>query len=113
MGLAAIFNGRANPTLKDCYVLLGRNIDRFNLLPSIFSFGLEIFISFITGLFLKFLNLSSLRSIPAVQITQLIVQGFDHGRDRGWNISGSNINSCWINSFGLAPNDFMQTHGVP
>src|SRR4051812_41748206 len=64
MGLAAIFNGRANPTLKDCYVLLGLNIDRFNLFPSIFGFGLEIFIRFITGLLLKFLNLCNLRSIP-------------------------------------------------
>src|SRR3954471_13627976 len=48
-----------------------------------------------------------------MQISQLIVQVLDHGGDRWRNICRANIHGCWINGFSLAPNDFVQCHGVP
>jgi len=107
VGLATVFNGRANPALKHRDILLGGGIDSFDLLPGSFCFGLEIFISFFFGLLLELDNLGSFRSIPAMQISQLIVQSFDHGSDRGRNVGSANVNRLGINSFGHAPDQIM------
>src|SRR3954469_24021623 len=108
MGFATVLNSRFDLALENCDVLLGRVINSFDLLPSILSFEFEIFIRLVTGLLLKLFNFSHFRSVPAVYISQLIEQGFDHGGDRWGNINSANIHSCWINGFSLAQNNILQ-----